>query len=81
MNISLTPALEKMIQEKLASGLYNSASEIIREALRLLFTKENISKQRLEMLNSEIEKGLEDFYSNNFTDGNTVINKLTTKYE
>lgn len=36
MNISLTPELEKLVQDKVASGLYTSASEAIREALRLL---------------------------------------------
>lgn len=34
MNISLTPELEKMVQAKVESGLYNNASEVIREALR-----------------------------------------------
>jgi antitoxin ParD1/3/4 len=34
MKISLTPELEKVIKSKLATGLYNNASEIIREALR-----------------------------------------------
>ncbi len=32
MNISLTPHLEEMIREKIASGSYNSASEVVREA-------------------------------------------------
>jgi len=39
MNVSLTPALEKFIREKTASGLYNNASEVVREALRLLVEK------------------------------------------
>ena len=34
MNISLTPELEKAVKAKVASGLYNNVSEIIREALR-----------------------------------------------
>lgn len=34
MNISLTPELEKLIQAKVETGLYNNASEVIREALR-----------------------------------------------
>jgi antitoxin ParD1/3/4 len=34
MNISLTPELEKRVQAKVESGLYNNASEVIREALR-----------------------------------------------
>jgi putative addiction module CopG family antidote len=40
MNVSLTPALEKYIRRKVASGLYNNASEVIREALRLLLERE-----------------------------------------
>ena len=39
MNVSLTPELEKFIDGKVESGLYNNASEVVREGLRLL--KEN----------------------------------------
>lgn len=43
MNISLTPELESVVKAKIASGLYNNASEVIREALRksLLQGQEN----------------------------------------
>lgn len=40
MNISLTPELEKAVKEKVASGFYNNASEVIREALRTALLKE-----------------------------------------
>ena len=40
MNISLTPKLEEMVKSRVKSGLYNSASEVIREALRLLDRQE-----------------------------------------
>ena len=40
MNISLTPELEKAVKEKVDSGLYNNASEVIREALRLSLKQE-----------------------------------------
>lgn len=36
MNVSLTPELAKLVDEKVATGMYGSASEVIREALRLL---------------------------------------------
>lgn len=36
MNISLTPQLEDLVRAKVDSGLYNNASEVVREALRLL---------------------------------------------
>lgn len=40
VNVSLTPKLEAFIRRKVASGLYNNASEVIREALRLLVERE-----------------------------------------
>jgi uncharacterized protein len=46
MNISLTPELEKYIRRKVTSGLYNNASEVIREALRHLIEREGISTAR-----------------------------------
>lgn len=47
MNVSLTPRLEKFIREKVSSGLYNNASEVVREALRLLVERETASTDRL----------------------------------
>jgi putative addiction module CopG family antidote len=40
MNVSLTPELEKYVRRKVASGLYNNASELIREALRLFVARD-----------------------------------------
>ena len=58
MNISLTPELEKYIQEKVGSGLYTSVSEVIRESLRLMHTHDDLQKQRINQLNQAIEAGL-----------------------
>lgn len=78
MNISLTPTLEKFVQDKVASGLYNSVSEVIREALRLLVSKETISQERLDMLNRDIEEGLNDPVSH---EGHSAMKELMKKYE
>jgi antitoxin ParD1/3/4 len=59
MNISLTPQLEAFVQEKVASGLYASASEVIREALRVLEEQDKLKAIKLEALRKEIDKGLE----------------------
>jgi len=59
VNISLTPELEKLIYEKVRSGLYNSASEVIREALRLLHERDQVRQQELEALRAKINRGLE----------------------
>src|SRR5207302_11308141 len=40
MNVSLTPELEKYVRGKVTSRLYNNASEVIRQALRLLVERE-----------------------------------------
>ncbi len=36
MNVDLSPQLEDLVRQKVASGLYTSASEVVREALRLM---------------------------------------------
>jgi antitoxin ParD1/3/4 len=59
MNISLTPQLEKLVQKKVVSGLYNSASEVIREALRLLEENDRIRELRLKELQREVLAGVE----------------------
>ena len=59
MNVSLTPTLEELVQRKVATGLYNSASEVIREALRLLEERDEMRKVRLAALGREIGVGLD----------------------
>ncbi len=81
MNISLTPALEKFVQDKVASGLYNSVSEVIREAIRLLIAKETVSQERIDMLKRDIEIGLADMENGCYRDGHEVMKDLIAKYE
>lgn len=78
MNISLTPALEKFVQDKVATGLYNSVSEVIREAIRLLISREQTSSERIEMLYKDIDEGLNDKTS---FEGHSAMRKLMQKYE
>jgi antitoxin ParD1/3/4 len=59
MNVSLTPQLEELVKKKVDSGLYGSASEVMREALRLLEERDRIHSMRLEELRAEIRKGLD----------------------
>lgn len=57
MNISLTPELEELVQSYVASGQYNNASEVIREALRLLIQKDTMGRYYEEWLASQVEVG------------------------
>jgi antitoxin ParD1/3/4 len=58
MNINLTPQLEEMVRQKVSSGLYTSASEVIREALRLLEEQDRMRAAKLDQLRQDIEDGL-----------------------
>ena len=58
MNISLNPHFVELVKGKVQSGLYNSVSEVMREALRLLEARDQLRDLRLEELRSEIQKGI-----------------------
>lgn len=66
MNVSLTPELENLVNEKVKSGLYNSASEVVREALRLLKEQDELRRIRLEELRREIQIGIDQIESGEF---------------
>lgn len=59
MDISLTSQLEKVVKEKVASGLYNSASEVVGEALRLLDDHDRLQQIKLERLRNDVQEGLD----------------------
>jgi antitoxin ParD1/3/4 len=59
MNVSLTSELEKFIRQKVESGEYQTSSEVVREALRLLRTREAAKESRLNDLRADILVALE----------------------
>lgn len=58
MNVSLTPELERFVSAKVEAGRYNSASEVVREALRLLEEHDQHRAMRLGELNKELGRRL-----------------------
>jgi antitoxin ParD1/3/4 len=59
MNISLTPQLEQLVQERVKSGRYTSASEVIREALRLMEERDRLLRAKLDQLREDVREGVE----------------------
>lgn len=59
LNVSLTPHLEAFIHDTITSGRYQSASEVVRTALRLLEEREQERTMKIERLKQEIQKGLD----------------------
>ena len=76
MNVSLTPELENLIQQKVKAGMYNSASEVIRAGLRLLQEHEEVKYLSLEDLRYEVKKGLEQIKRGEVVDGDEVFREL-----
>ncbi|MBW1687059.1 MAG: type II toxin-antitoxin system ParD family antitoxin [Deltaproteobacteria bacterium] len=63
MNVSLTNELERWIEARVRSGLYRSASEVVREALRLLHEQEELRELRREELRHLLREGIADLDS------------------
>jgi antitoxin ParD1/3/4 len=58
MNVSLTPELERFVSTKVETGRYNSASEVVREALRLLEEHDSARALQLAQFNEELGRRL-----------------------
>jgi antitoxin ParD1/3/4 len=58
MNVSLTPELEALVHERVRSGRYTSASEVVREALRLLEDRDELRTLRLQEIRANVAEGL-----------------------
>jgi antitoxin ParD1/3/4 len=59
MNISLTEQLEKFVSDQVQSGAYQSASEVVREGLRLLVERRKTEELKLAALRAAIREGLD----------------------
>jgi len=60
MNVTLPPELEERVRQRVESGMYGSASEVIREALNLFEAYEDVRAAKLDSLRQDIAKGLGD---------------------
>ena len=81
MNISLTPELEKFVQDKVNSGMYTSASEVIRESLRLMHTHDDLQAKRIKDLNQAIELGLQQLNSGKKISAKESYDRLKNKID
>ncbi len=69
MHISLTLELEAGIKQKVASGYYNNASEVIRDALRFWESNEDLVRlMKLEVLHKRLAVGAAQAKQGKFVD-------------
>jgi len=66
-----------MILAKIQSGMYNTASEVVREGLRLIQQRDEIRAEKLAALRSDVRRGLDDLEGGRYRDGQEVMADLT----
>ena len=76
---ALTPELERIVDQKVKSGLYNSASEVVREGLRLLQQRDEMREAKLEALRAEIQKGINSLEAGEIYDGPATMAEFREK--
>lgn len=81
MNVSLTPELENFVQTKVKSGRYNSASEVVREALRLLEDHEKARAAQLQEFRSELDRRLAFLDRGKGVEGEEAFARIRRKSE
>jgi len=78
MHISLTPELETRVKQKVATGYYNNASEVIRDALRFWEKNEElVQHMKLEVLRKRLSVGAEQVKRGEFVDQS--VNEIITE--
>ena len=68
MNVSLPAALAEFVEKEVASGNYATASEVVRDGLRMLREERAVYEEKLAILKREIQVGLDDVRAGHFSD-------------
>jgi antitoxin ParD1/3/4 len=76
MNVSLTPELENLIRRKVQTGRYGSASEVIREALRLLDERDQLTELHKDEIRKKIAAGMASLRAGKGADGEAVFDRI-----
>ena len=81
MNVHLTPELEQLVHNKVKTGRYNSASEVVREALRLLEEHDHIRQMRVQEVRLRIREGWDSLRRGEGVDGEEFMEQLETELD
>ncbi|MEK7586600.1 MAG: type II toxin-antitoxin system ParD family antitoxin [Patescibacteria group bacterium] len=75
-NVSLPAVLQKLVSDKLASGVYSTESEVVEEGLRLLNERDELRRIRLAEIKEKIAIGYVESTRGEVLDGNKVFDGL-----
>src|ERR1039457_4059271 len=76
VNISITPELDAFLQSRVQSGRYQTTSEVVREALRLLERQEMERDEAFQQLKAKLERGAAQADAGQLLDGDEVFDEL-----
>ncbi len=80
MNVHLTPELEQVVQAKVQSGRYNSASEVVREALRIMEQRDEVRSIQLQELRNRMDRALAESARGAGTDGEKFMKGMLDEW-
>ena len=81
MNVSLTPELEQLVNQKVQTGRYTSASEVIREGLRLLERRDEMQALQRDEMRRKIAAGVASLKAGKGADGEAFLAQLDAELE
>jgi len=76
MNVSLTPELEQLVHLKVQTGRYTSASEVVREALRLMEQRDQAQALHRDEIRKRIAAGMASLRAGEGVDGDTFLAEI-----
>ncbi|MDQ7248685.1 type II toxin-antitoxin system ParD family antitoxin [Dongia sedimenti] len=72
MNVSLPAALAEFVEKEVASGNYSTASEVVRDGLRMLREERAVYEEKLAILKREIQVGLNEVNAGHYSDSTVM---------
>jgi antitoxin ParD1/3/4 len=79
LNVSLTPELERFVQSRVSTGRYQTASEVVREGLRLLEAQEAQRDLTLSALKQKLARGAAQADRGEFVDPAHVLKRIEAR--
>jgi antitoxin ParD1/3/4 len=79
MNVSLTPELEQLVDRKVQTGRYGSASDVIREALSLMQARDEMQALQMGDADAQIAAGMASLRAGRGVDGETYLAAMDTE--
>lgn len=76
MHVELTPELEQLVNAKVESGRYSSASEVVQDALRHLDQRDELRQSKLAEFHARLDRSSAEADRGELYDGEAYMKEL-----